>query len=366
MLGYSVSLQIITKIKKPKEAQKTDYKYTVTVMIVAHNEEAVIGSKLENVIDNDYPQEKIKYLITSDNSDDMTNEIVKSFIKSHPEINMQLYISKERKGKTNAQNEAQKLVDTDILIMTDANSIFKHNAISELVSSFVDESVVYVCGTLVYSNIDNPTAGAEAYYWNGELQTRLMESNIGTITAGNGAIYACRNKDYVDFPPIECHDSSMPYYYGKQGKRAIYNKNAIAYEKAGESTEDEFKRKVRMNRVIFMHIRNGLSVLNPFKYGWFAYFYFGHRTSRYLLWLNHLLVFITGVGMAIIGGNIWKGLLVLQLLFYVIGGIGKYAKSKSIHMVYYYCITILAQWKGVINAIMGNEKPIWDSVSSTR
>ena len=121
-----------------------------------------------------------------------------------------------------------------------------------------------------------------------------------------------------------------------------------------------------MNRVILRQVKKGILALNIFKHGWFSYFYFGHRTSRYLLWINHLLVMIASIGLAITGGIFWKCIVLIQVLFYLVGLIGKYIENKLIHMVYYYCLTILAQWQGVINIITGKAKPTWDSVSSTR
>lgn len=366
MVGYSISLKLLNKLGFAKKADKTTNKPSVTVMIVAHNEETVIQSKLENVINNDYPKGKIKYIVASDNSNDQTNPIVERFIAEHPELSITLYTAKEHKGKTNAQNEAQKIVDTELLVMTDANSMFEKNAISELVSSFTTNDIAYVCGALIYTNTGNSTADSESSYWDSECRARLIESNIKTITAGNGAIYACRNMDYIDIPPIECHDSSWPYYYGMHGKRAIFNNQAIAYEKAGESTEDEYKRKVRMNRVILMHLKNGFKALNIFKHGWFSYFYFGHRTTRYLLWINHLLVLLSSIGLMITGGFFWKIAVFLQVMFYIVGFIGKFSKNKVVHMVYYYCVTVIAQWHGVINVITGKAKPTWESAQSTR
>lgn len=119
MIGYPFSLKYIAKIYKNRTLKKDySYKPTVTVMVVAHNEEKVILEKLNNIIGLDYPQDKIQYLIASDNSTDRTNEIVKRFILEHPDKNIRLYEVKERKGKTNAQNEAQKTVTTEYLVMT--------------------------------------------------------------------------------------------------------------------------------------------------------------------------------------------------------------------------------------------------------
>lgn len=369
MGGYALSLKVLGKIFSGRRLIK-DYSYrpTVTVMIVAHNEEKVILDKLNNVISNDYPKDLIEYIVASDFSTDSTNQIVEKFIEDHPDYKITLYKSREHKGKTNAQNEAQKIASGDILIMTDANAMFKENSISELVACFTDEKISYVTGKLMYKNAnENNTASSESSYWETDLQQRETESRIKTITAGNGAIYACRNASYFDFDPIKCHDSSMPYYYAVHGKRAIYNPDAIAYEKAGEITEDEFKRKVRMNRIILDALKDGAKVLNITKYGWFSYFYFGHRTCRYLLWLAHALVLITSIINAK-SSWIYRLAFVGQAVFYVIATVNYFIKSKNrfVNMITYYSMTILAQWKGVINCITGKAKPVWDKAESTR
>ena len=367
MIGYPISLKVIERLlKERKNLKDNNYKPKVTLMIVAHNEEKVILEKLKNSISLDYPTEKLEILVASDNSTDKTNEIVKEFIKENTTFKIKLYEAKERRGKTNAQNEAAKGVESDILVMTDANSIFEKNAISELVSSFSSEEIVYVCGKLVYVNKENETGKSESTYWNIDLKMREIESNIQTITAGNGAIYACRTNIYHDFDPIKCHDSAMPLYYALKGKRAIFNKEAIAYEKAGETSKDEFKRKVRMSRIVLNSILPELRILNIFKYKWFTYFYLGHRTCRYLLWLAHILLLITNVMLS--NQVLYAIVLSIQLLVYITS-ILKHIfgfKNKIINILYYYCMTILAQLKGVINTLTGRSKPFWEKVESTR
>lgn len=369
MIGYGLSLKLIGIFfhHRCSNLAINDEKYSVTVMIVAHNEEKVIEKKLYNVIDNDYPKERINYIIASDNSTDDTNKIVTQFIDNYKNLDMVLYTSKEHLGKTNAQNEAQRLVKSDILVMTDANSMFRRDTISQLVSSFVNSKIKYVSGALQYINIENHIASMENTYWKKDLAMRLIESNIKTISAGNGAVYACRNKDYIEVPPIECHDSSMPYYYGKNGFRAVFNPKAIAYEKAGENIEDELKRKIRTNRGILKWIGRGIAVINPFKYGWFSYIFFGHRTSRYLLWVNHVLVLISNIVLVIVSKVfLWKLLLLAQSLFYLSGILGRIYKKGIFKYVYYYCMTIYAQWVAVIKSILGKSKATWEKAESTR
>lgn len=369
MVGYPLSLKLIIKIYKNRQIEK-DYTHipTVTVMVVAHNEEKVILSKLNNIIELDYPNDKIEFLIASDNSTDKTNEYVREFIGKHSDRKLSLYEVTERKGKTNAQNEAHKQVTTEFLVMTDANSMMHKNSVKELMATFTSNNIAYVTGRLVIVNKGvNDVSTAEANYWDSDLAIREIEARIQTITAGNGAIYACRTNEYYDFNPINCHDSSMPIYYSLKGKRAICNHEAIACEKAGEVIEDEFNRKVRMNRIILKHILPDIRILNIFKYNWFSYFYFGHRTCRYLLWISHLMLLLSSLTLFNIN-ILYQLVLAGQILVYSIALIKLITKAnnKIMTLIYYYCVTIAAQWVGVYNIATGKAKPFWEKAESTR
>ena len=369
MLGYPFSLRLLNIVFRPKSLKKDyDLNPSVTILVVAHNEEKVIYDKLENLSQIDYPMNKLKIIVSSDNSTDNTNEIVENYIQKNREFNIELYVVKERKGKINAQNEAQKLVDTELLILTDANSMFDKLAVKELVSSFISDEIVYVCGKLVYTNGDiNDTANLEANYWDIELINRKIESNFQTIVAGNGAIYAIRNRDYIHVPLIESHDSAMPYYYAMKKRRALFNPNAIAYEKAGESIKDEFKRKVRMRRRALSASVPRLKPLNIFKYRWFTYFYIGHRYSRDILWLAHIVLLVSNILLAL--NNIYFSFILAgHVLVYIIALFQHIFKTKfkTFNFIYYYNITVFAQYVGVFNQLTGKSKPFWDKAESTR
>jgi len=369
MVGYPLSLKVLGSLLKHKTLKK-DYTYvpTVTVMVVAHNEEKVILEKLKNIVSLDYPNDRICFMVSSDHSSDRTNEIVKEFITRHPSLPLTLYEVKERKGKTNAQNEAQKHVKTEYLVMSDANSMLHPQAIKELMAAFTSPDIAYVSGQLKLINSDaSDVSMAETSYWDSELGTREIEGRIQTITAGNGALYAVRNVDYVDFDPIESHDSAMPLHFALQGKRAIANHDAIAYEKAGEVIEDEFGRKVRMNRVLVRHILPTLAILNVFKYRWFTYFYLGHRTARYLLWLSHALLLLCS-GLLATHSWIYFVAFLGQMLFYALALVKKITSSnhKILTLIYYYTMTIGAQWVGVYRTLSGQSKPFWEKAESTR
>ncbi|MBX9954127.1 glycosyltransferase family 2 protein [Peribacillus simplex] len=368
-IGYPLSLVILNKvIKKKRDNVNTSLKPFVSIIIPAHNEENVIEKKLNNLMSLNYPKDLMEIIIASDNSTDRTNIIVEKFINENRLNNTSLYKVKKRQGKTNAQNEAEKLAKGEILVFSDANAILDKDSIIHLVSSFTSEDIVYVTGRLQYVNsLDYISSQAENSYWNYDLFMRKVESNIKSITAGNGAIYAIRKSQYVDFNPIECHDSAMPLYAGIDNKRAVYNSNAIAYEKAGETSQDEFNRKVRMFRGILSSIFGSPSKYNFLKNGWFSYFYFGHRTLRYSLFILHIISFISNA--LLIRENIfYSTLFLLQCVFYILALCKKAFgfKNKLFYYPYYYCMTLAAQLLGAINQLTGKSKPFWEKAETTR
>lgn len=367
-IGYPISLYFFNKIFRKKSIDKDEnYLPNISFIIAAHNEEKSIIKKLENTISLNYPKEKLEIIVSSDNSTDATNKRVENFIEKHPDCNIILYKVKNRMGKTNAQNEAIKIAKGEVLAFSDANSIWEKYALIELITNFSDESIQYACGKLTYVNsFENITSNAENTYWNYDLWMRQIESDYGSVTAGNGAIYAIRKNNIKFIPAIECHDGLYPTLCTLDGKRAIYENNAIAYEKAGETSKDEFSRKVRMNRGLLKTKYSYIQKYNPFKTGFFSYFYFCHRYLRYSLYLFHIILLISSG--CLFDNMFYRSIFLLQVLFYLIAVIGFILKIKNklVFFPYYYAITIFAQLVAVIKSCLGKDKPFWEKAESTR
>lgn len=369
MVGYPLSLRIISRFTKSKSPRRDlDRKPTVSVIIPAHNEEKVIRTKLENLISLSYPKELMEIIIASDNSTDCTNAIVRSFAREHPDYDIKLYVVQERKGKTNAQNEVVKIASGDILVFSDANALLHEDAIRHLVSSFTEDDIIYVTGRLVYVNeFASLASEAESTYWDYELFMRKVESDVQTITAGNGAIYAIKREEYVDFDPIMCHDSAMPMYAALHRKRALFNEDAVAYEKAGTTSEDEFKRKVRMFRLGLRPLFQDMRKYNPFLSGWYSYFYFSHRACRGALSVLHMTALLTNV-MLCNESSFFFVTLLGQLGFYTLALLRLVFgfRARLFYYPYYYCMTLVAQLIGTYNHVTGKSKPFWEKAESTR
>lgn len=365
MIGYPLTLLLLDKIIKRKNIKDYTYKPKVSVIISAYNEEKVIEKKLNNIIKTDYPDFEV--IIANDASNDRTVEIAQEFIKSHTAYDIRVNTVRNHLGKTNAQDEAVEVAKGEILVFSDANSIFKEDAISELVSYFTSDDIEYVCGSLIYKEDETASVVAENTYWNMELTMRKIESNIKTIAAGNGAIYACRKKDYRNYDLVSSHDYEMPLHAALNGKRALYNEDALAFEKAGSTTSDEFKRKVRMQRRILTNIRTNLRRLNIFKYGWFSFFHFNHKTLRFLQAFFHIVLFISNIFL-IRQGFIYKLILLGQVAFLILAILGQVSKAKNkiVYFPRYYSMMMLAQILGAKNELTGKSAATWEKAESTR
>ena len=366
MIGYPITLMILDKIMKRKNDKDLSYKPFVSIIISAYNEEKVIERKLENITESTYPHYEV--IVANDASSDRTVEICQNFINNHPAYDIKVNTVKNHLGKTNAQDEAVDVAKGEIIVFSDANYMFKADAIDELVSYFTDDDIIYVCGSLIYAKDDDiASAVAENSYWDMELKMRKIESEIATIAAGNGAIYACRKSDYRRYNLVSSHDYEMPLYAGINHKRALYNPKAIALEKAGQTSKDEFKRKVRMQRRILTNIFTNLRRLNIFEYGWFSFFHFNHKTLRFLQAFNHIVLFIANLAL-LNEGDFYRIFFLIQVAFFTLAGIGKLTESKSkvFYFPYYYTMMMAAQLKGGYNEATGKSKATWEKAETTR
>lgn len=337
---------------------------SVTLVIVAHNEENVIKERLENALKLNYPTSKLQIIVASDFSTDKTNEIVKSYSSE----GVFLYKTKERKGKANAHNEVCEIINSEIIAFSDANSLWETDALHNLVLNFKDQNVGYVTGKLEYVNTnENGTSNSEGLYWRYELWLRRLESDVLSITAGNGAIYAIRREVYEPINILYNHDFEFPSLVKKKGLYSIYDNTAIAKEKAGETSDDEYKRKVRMLGRTWHKIINDFSIFNPFKVGLlYSLFMFSHRLIRYSTGLLQLIIFITNFFILEMG-TIFQVFIVLQTFFYLFSILGAYYKrNRIIYFMYYFNLFQFATLVGFTKALLNNVKPFWESPQTTR
>ena len=276
---------------------------SVTLVIAAHNEERDIAAKIENARALDYPPGKLEVVVASDGSTDATVERAR-------EAGADEVLDLPRGGKVAAQDAAVARATSELVAFSDANSAWRPDALKVLAAAFEDERVGYAVGQVRLLS-DDGASSQEGLYWRYEMAIRALESRLGGVTSGNGAIYALRRETYVNVDPRMGHDLSMPFNTVKRGRRAVYVPAAVAEEKMIPTTEGEYRRKRRMASYGWLITVQG-GMLSPRGYGpLYAFQIASHRVLRYLAPFLHLAAL--GTNIALLGdGTIYVVTLALQ------------------------------------------------------
>jgi cellulose synthase/poly-beta-1,6-N-acetylglucosamine synthase-like glycosyltransferase len=280
---------------RPRPVRQAPIEPTVTVVVAAHDEEAVIERRLENLLALDYPAEKLEIVVASDASTDGTDDLVTAVAAREPRVRL---LRCPRGGKVAAQDIAVRATEGEIVAFTDANATWAPDALRLLVRNFADPDVAYVCGRLRLERADG--GNREGVYWRYELALRWAESRLGSVTGGNGSIYALRREDYIEVDPRMGHDLSLPYALVQRGRRAVYEPEAQAFEKPTPTNETEYRRKVRMfEHCWLITLRGGMMRRLPALY-WLQMF--SHRILRYGSGVLHLVLLVTSLVVVAEGG----------------------------------------------------------------
>jgi len=360
--GYFIFLALSAFFFRRETICDNQFTPFVSMVIAAYNEEKIIEQKLKNSLEIDYPENKIEFIIGSDGSTDKTNEIVEKYENNR----IKFFSYKERKGKVSLINRIMEKANGEIIVFSDANTIYEKDAVKEIVSCFTDNSVGGVCGELILKKYKEQATSDEIKYWKYENRLKHLESKFNTVIGATGGIYAIRKNLYDKLPESRfiTHDFFTSMNVVKKGFRVVYNKNARAYELSSPSIKGEFVRKVR----IAFHNFNGISyiseLLNPVK-GKVAFQLWSHKILRWFLPFIFLLNLISVCMLFSIG--FYKLIVYIYILYFILALFGfildRFKKYVSVLSVPYYLFTVnFALVVGFIRYIFKLDKNIWKKV----
>ncbi|MDE2213828.1 MAG: glycosyltransferase family 2 protein [Candidatus Omnitrophica bacterium] len=345
------------KRQEPVEAQRLP---TVSVIIAAYNEEAVIEQRMENCLVSTYPPELLEVIIASDGSTDKTNEIVRRY----EERGIKLYAFKQRRGKVNVLNEVVAKARGEILVFSDANAMFARDAITKIVRHFQDSMVGCVCGSLHFIKADeSETIELEGFYWKFETFLKRVEGKLGACLGANGAIFAVRKNLFYCCPPdtiVEDFVISMKVL--EKGFKALYDPQAVAFEHTAKKIIQEKQRRVRIGAGDYQALTMLWPMLDPRK-GFGSVAFWSHKVLR---WCVPFFLFIALAANIVLALHFPYGvLLAMQLVFYGCALIGQILsrrekKVKIFNLCYYFVSMNLALFLGFLRFVSGTQKVTWD------
>lgn len=360
-VGYPLLLAAICLVVRRRRPEPA-YTPSLSVLIAAYNEEKNIGRKIEQMLSLDYPADKIEVIVLSDCSTDRTNQIVSAC--ADPRV--RLLPMPQRRGKTHAQNEGVKLAKGEVLVFSDATTVYHPQALRYLACNYADPHVGAVSGRYQYFDPlgSSPTGLGSVAFWSYENLIKMMQSRIRTLTGCCGCIYSVRRTVYTPLAEDVISDLVQPLWAIQKGYRIAFEDRALAYEQTTTSTKDEFAMRVR---VVTRSVRGILSVnllLNPFKFGWVSFQLWSHKMLRWFVPLFLLLLFISSAALASRPG--FAVLFALQIIFYAMALL---TASRPLHRFWkplalplYFCTLNAAALYGLVEACRGRKYAVWETV----
>jgi cellulose synthase/poly-beta-1,6-N-acetylglucosamine synthase-like glycosyltransferase len=327
----------------------------VSLIISVYNEEKVIAEKLKNALALDYPPDLLEIIVVSDGSTDNTNSIVSSF--QDPRIVLKDY--QGRSGKTACLNRAVPEARGDIVIFTDANSMFPPDTVNRIATNFCDGRIGLVTGWTKYRK---PGGGEETsgLYSRLERATKSAESLVSSCVGADGAVFAIRRVLYRPLQDYDINDFVIPLNTIGQGKRVVLDPGVYCIEDPSENERKEFRRQVRITNRTLGAIWRNARFLNPLTYGSFSFFLLSHKIIRFLVPFFFLGTFTAAVLLAE-RSFLFAGFAALQLSFICIGLARAYRNfgGKIAQLCSFFLLTIAAQFIGWMKWAMGKSDVMW-------
>jgi cellulose synthase/poly-beta-1,6-N-acetylglucosamine synthase-like glycosyltransferase len=355
--GYPVVLWLLARFRGRDEPSSEAAELPgVSLIVAAHDEEAVIERKVGDALALDYPRERLEVIVASDGSQDRTVELARA-------AGADLVLDLPRGGKVAALNAAVERSRCEVLAFSDANSFWEPDALRSLTARLAAPRVGYVCGQVRFEG--EGAANEEGLYWRYEMAVRELESSLAGITAGNGAINAVRRNAYIFLEPTRGQDISFPYELVKRGWRPVYAPDARAHEQLAATIGDEFGRKRRMMAGAWSTmIRHGL--LSVRGYGpLYAFEVFSHRLLRYASPLLHLVAL--GTNIALLGqGTVYAVTLAAQIGLLAAAALGALVPVRPLRIANYYVAVTASSAVGLWDYLRRGVPRTWEKAEGTR
>ncbi len=311
-VGYPLLVWFVGRLF-PKPVRSREFEPRVTILITAFNEALSIGSKLENTLALDYPKDKIEVLVASDGSTDDTDAIVREF----EDRGVLLYRQEGRVGKTITQNNAVDRASGEIILFSDATTMYREDALRALLPAFADKTVGCVAGRLIYTDQAKSNIGKGAQsYWGYETFIKMAESRACSLIGASGCLYAVRRSAYKPMYADACSDFLISSVLYRDGMRTVFEPKAICFEETNRDTDRELNMRVRVIVQTFTDLWRNRDMLNPFTSGFFAVELISHKLLRYAVPVLLLLILVANSVLAP-GSFLYSATLAVQAAFYL-------------------------------------------------
>jgi cellulose synthase/poly-beta-1,6-N-acetylglucosamine synthase-like glycosyltransferase len=326
-VGYPLLVLVVSRLRPRPVRRAEGHEPEVSVIITAYNEERDLAAKLENTLALDYPKERLEVIVASDCSSDRTDEIARSFAAR----GVRLHRQQTRRGKTAAQNAAVALARGEVVLFSDATTMYQPDVLRVMAPSFADPSVGCVAGRLVYVDPEGTSTGQGARsYWGYETFLKQHESRACSLIGASGCLYAVRRSAYVPLYEEACSDFIIATKMVEQGLRTIYEPEAVSTEETNRRSDKEFKMRVRVIAQTYTDLWRHRRMLNPLRGGFYSVELLSHKVLRYAVPVFLAILFAASAALAP-ASRLYALAFFAQALCYLAAGLSLALERAGIH-----------------------------------
>ncbi len=357
-VGYPALIFLLAHLR-PRPVRKGPALPTVSFVIAAYNEEPVIAKKLENTLALDYPADRLEIIVVSDGSTDGTDAIVRDRFAGRAKL-----LAVPRRGKTLAQNAAVAAASGEIVVFSDATTVYRPECLRAMVASYADPEVGCVTGRTVYgTETDAAVDKGRAAYWNYEIFLRRNESRFRSVLGASGCVYSVRRRLYTPLEPDVISDVAQAIKTIEQGYRAVVEDDAIVFEPAESHTiSEELQRRAR---VITRGLRLKFRLRRFFfRHPWFLVQVLSHRVLRWAVPFFLIVVFVANL--SLLAQPVYRALFAAQVVLYGVAASAYVLERRNVRIPglvipLYFCVVNLAPLLAVRALLRGEKQVTWDT-----
>lgn len=368
-IGYGLLLFLLVRIKRFIKGRndvvgEDDFTPTVTLLIAAYNEESYIAEKVKNCFELNYPSNKLQIVFVTDGSTDATPEKIKQF------SNVKLLHKPERRGKMAAIKRVMPLVESEIVVFTDANTFLNPDAIKKLVWHYQKPKVGAVAGEkkILVEKLADASSAGEGFYWKYESALKKWDYELYSNVGAAGELFSIRRELYQ---PVETDtiidDHMIAMRIAEKGYIIAYEPEAFALEAASANAGEELKRKIRIAAGGIQSILRLKKSANFFINPLFTFQYISHRVLRWAItpFLLVAVFILNGLIVLTQPSLVYQVLFGAQVLFYLLSFAGyiferQNIKFKAFFIPYYFCLMNYAAIAGLFRYLRRSQSAAWE------
>lgn len=253
-----------------RRARAQMYTPPVSVLVPAYNEERTIALSLRSMLVSDYPDFEV--IVVNDGSTDGTEAEVQPFLADA----RVRYLKKENAGKATALNHGLAAARGEIVLFTDADSLFEPDTIGNGVAYFVDPGIGAVSGNdtvLVPHGPMQKMLVITSHIGTGFVRRALSLLGVLQIISGNlGLVRTEILRGIGGFRPVWGEDLEVTLRLKRHGVRVVYGAATRVLAECPSTIRSLWRQRVRWLRSYIKILGMHRDMIGNPRYGWFGPF----------------------------------------------------------------------------------------------